>query len=102
MNVPLIIGMFLNTFFPQVLKIGTLTTALFYDGPPTLLGLLLFLAGTQFQFDKSINVWANSFVLLMYKISVGLLTYFLVYAFYGYKGAAGVTPLVLLIALYTA
>lgn len=99
MNVPLILGMFLNTFFPQVLKIGTLTTALFHDSSLTLLGLLFFLAGTQFQFNESVKVWTNSFILLIYKAAIGVVSYFLAYALYGYEGAAGITPLVLLIAL---
>lgn len=99
MNVPLLLGMFINTFFPAVLKIGTLTTALFVDSSLTLLGLLFFLAGTQFQHAHYVKVWTDGLILLIYKVSIGVVSYFFVYQLYGYKGIAGVTPLVLLIAL---
>ena len=47
MVVPLFIGMVLNTFFPNLLKIGGFTQALTGVGYPTVLGMYLFTVGTK-------------------------------------------------------
>src|SRR5256886_15404364 len=47
MVVPLFIGMVINTFFPDLLKIGGFTQALTGVGYPTLLGMYLFTVGTK-------------------------------------------------------
>ena len=45
MMVPLLLGAVLNTFFPQLLQIGSLTTAAFSNaGAATAMGLQLFLS----------------------------------------------------------
>ena len=47
MVVPLFIGMVINTFFPNLLKIGGFTEALSNVGYPTILGMYLFTVGTK-------------------------------------------------------
>ena len=47
MVVPLFLGMLLNTFAPNLLKIGGFTQALTAVGYPTLLGMYLFTVGTK-------------------------------------------------------
>jgi len=47
MVVPLFIGMALNTFFPDLLRIGGFTQALTGVGYPTVLGMYLFTVGTK-------------------------------------------------------
>ena len=47
MVVPLFIGMVINTFFPNLLKIGGFTQALSGAGYPTVLGRYLFTVGTK-------------------------------------------------------
>ena len=47
MVVPLFIGMALNTFFPDLMKIGGFTQALTGVGYPTVLGMYLFTVGTK-------------------------------------------------------
>lgn len=47
MVVPLFIGMVINTFFPDLLKIGGFTQALTGVGYPTVLGMYLFTVGTK-------------------------------------------------------
>ena len=47
MLVPLFLGAIVNTFFPQVLDVGSFTTALFRDGTAALLGLFFFCLGSQ-------------------------------------------------------
>ena len=50
MVVPLFLGMVLNTFFPDLLKIGGFTQALTGAGYPTVLGMYLFTVGTKMTF----------------------------------------------------
>ena len=47
MVVPLFVGMVINTFFPNLLKIGGFTQALTGVGYPTILGMYLFTVGTK-------------------------------------------------------
>mgnify|MGYP000928179015 CR=1 FL=1 len=47
MVVPLFIGMLLNAFAPNLLKIGGFTQALTGVGYPTVLGMYLFTVGTK-------------------------------------------------------
>src|SRR5438270_2896050 len=47
MVVPLFIGMLINTFFPDLLKIGGFTQALTGAGYPTILGMYLFTVGRK-------------------------------------------------------
>ena len=50
MIVPLLIGSLLNTFFPEALKIGSFTTAVFSNaGSATAMGIQLFCLGTTLQ-----------------------------------------------------
>jgi 2-keto-3-deoxygluconate permease len=50
MVVPLFLGMAINTFFPNLLKIGGFTQALTGTGYPTILGMYLFTVGTKMTF----------------------------------------------------
>jgi 2-keto-3-deoxygluconate permease len=50
MVVPLFLGMVLNTFFPDLLRIGGFTQALTGVGYPTVLGMYLFTVGTKMTF----------------------------------------------------
>ena len=99
MVVPLILAVIINTYIPEFFKIGGLTTSLFQNGNLVLLGLLLFLVGTQFKFFQSMKTWSMGFTLIFLKLLVGSVVAFSVLYFFGFKGIFGMTPLVLLIAL---
>ncbi|MCZ0964209.1 2-keto-3-deoxygluconate permease [Paracoccus benzoatiresistens] len=47
MLIPLVLGVLINSFAPQVLQIGGFTQALFKDGALALIGLLIFATGAQ-------------------------------------------------------
>jgi 2-keto-3-deoxygluconate permease len=47
MLVPLLLGALVNTFAPEVLEIGSFTTALFKQGALTLIALLIFATGAE-------------------------------------------------------
>ena len=99
MVVPLVLAVIINSFFPTAFEIGGLTSALVNESTLPLLGLIFFLVGSQFQFQDNLKVWKNGLTLLVYKFCIGILFYFFVYHFFGLVGIAGISPLVLLIAL---
>ena len=50
MVVPMLLGAFINTFFPQITGIGSFTTAIFTSaGANTAIGIQLFCLGTTLQ-----------------------------------------------------
>src|ERR1700719_42249 len=61
MVVPLFIGMVLNTFFPDLLKIGGFTQALTGVGYPTILGMYLFTVGTKMTLRAAPKMLARGF-----------------------------------------
>ena len=48
MIVPLLLGAVINTLFPEILRIGNFTEALFVDGSSTLIALFLLFTGAHF------------------------------------------------------
>src|SRR5215510_9409312 len=68
MVVPLFIGMLLNTFFPNLLKIGGFTQALTGTGYPTILGMYLFTVGTKMTVRAAPRMLLRGFGLLAAKV----------------------------------
>ena len=53
MVVPMLLGAFINTFFPQITGIGSFTTAIFTSaGANTAIGIQLFCLGTTLRFRE--------------------------------------------------
>ena len=78
MVVPLFIGMALNTFFPNLLKIGGFTQALTGTGYPTILGMYLFTVGTKMTVRAAPRMLARGFGLLVAKVGTATLCALLV------------------------
>lgn len=53
MVVPLLLGVLVNTFFPNFLEIGSFTTALLKKGALPLIAVLFFCSGAQIQFKAA-------------------------------------------------
>ncbi len=70
MVVPLFIGMVLNTFFPDLLKIGGFTQALTGVGYPTVLGMYLFTVGTKLTVRAAPKMLMRGFGILTAKVGV--------------------------------
>jgi len=70
MVVPLFIGMVLNTFFPDLLKIGGFTQALTGVGYPTVLGMYLFTVGTKMTVRAAPRMLMRGFGLLTAKVGI--------------------------------
>lgn len=68
MVVPLFIGMALNTFAPDLLKIGGFTQALTGAGYPTVLGMYLFTVGTKMTMRAAPRMMVRGFGLLLAKV----------------------------------
>ena len=72
MIIPLLIGAFMNTFFPQALQIGSFTTATFSNaGSATAMGIQLFCLGTTLQLGDIPRVIKRGGILLISKFLIG-------------------------------
>ena len=66
MVVPMLLGAFINTFFPQVTGIGSFTTAIFTSaGANAAIGIQLFCLGTTLRFREIGGVVKRGGVLLV-------------------------------------
>jgi 2-keto-3-deoxygluconate permease len=72
MVVPLFLGMFVNTFFPHLLKIGGFTEALSSAGYPTFLGMYLFVVGTKMTLRGAPRMLKRGFGILFAKLGLGV------------------------------
>ena len=72
MIVPLLMGAIVNTFFPEVLGIGSFTTALFRDGVNALIGMFFFCLGAQIDFRKAPATIEKGVALFTGKVGVGI------------------------------
>ena len=70
MVVPLFIGMCLNTFAPNLLKIGGFTQALTGTGYPTFLGMYLFTVGAKISVRAAPKILARGFGIMAAKVGV--------------------------------
>lgn len=81
MVVPLFLGAIINTLSPQVLEIGSFTTALFKTGAPVLIGLFFMCIGAQINLKSALPSVEKGFALLIGKfgaaVAVGLAVAFL-------------------------
>src|SRR6187399_1298150 len=69
MVVPLLIGMVINTFFPNLLKIGGFTQALSGVGYPTVLGMYLFTVGTKMTVRAAPKMLLRGFGIMSAKVA---------------------------------
>ena len=72
MIIPLFMGAIVNTFFPELLEIGSFTTALFKDGTGALLGLFFFCMGAQLTFRTTGVTLEKGAAILVGKVGVGI------------------------------
>src|SRR5688572_23874848 len=68
MVVPLFIGMAINTFAPNLLKIGGFTQALTGVGYPTILGMYLFTVGTKMTVRAAPRMLLRGFGIMTAKV----------------------------------
>ncbi|WP_152657181.1 2-keto-3-deoxygluconate permease [Oceanobacillus sp. CFH 90083] len=71
MVVPLLLAATINTFFPNILRIGGFTEALFVDSSSALISLFLLIAGTQITFKTAGTSVKKGVTLLTFKWGIG-------------------------------
>lgn len=100
MIVPLLLGCLINTFFPDALKIGGVTTALFSKaGSSTALGMLLFCMGTKLQLKEMPSVIKRGGILLLSKFAIAAALGITVGKIFGPQGFWGLSILAIIIAV---
>jgi 2-keto-3-deoxygluconate permease len=98
MVVPLFIGMLLNTFAPNALKIGGFTQALTNVGYPTILAMYLFTAGTKMTLRAAPKMLKRGLGILFAKVGIAvILALGVAHLFHG--NFLGLTTLALLAAM---
>ncbi len=73
MVVPLFIGMLINTFTPNLLKIGGFTEGLSSAGYNTVLGMYLFTVGTKMTLNAAPRMLKRGFGIMGAKIGIAML-----------------------------
>jgi 2-keto-3-deoxygluconate permease len=100
MVVLLFLGVLVNTFFPQFLKIGGFTTALFSSqAASTILACFMFLIGSQINFKLATRALKKGALLITGKFIVGAGIGIFVGKVFGSAGILGLSPLAILSAL---
>lgn len=98
MVVPLFIGMALNTFFPNLLKIGGFTQALTGAGYPTLLGMYLFTVGTKMSLRAAPRMLFRGFGIMVAKVGTATIFAIAVAKLFG-GDVFGVSTLAVMVAM---
>lgn len=79
MIIPMFIAAFINTFAPDLLRIGNFTEALFVDGVLVLIALFLLCSGAQIDVKNAGSAVGKGFTLLIVKWIVGAVVGLLAY-----------------------
>jgi 2-keto-3-deoxygluconate permease len=98
MVVPLFIGMTINTFFPDLLKIGGFTQALTGTGYPTILGMYLFTVGTKMTVRAAPRMLLRGLGILVAKVGTATIFALLVAHLFGGR-VIGLSTLAIMVAM---
>ncbi|AOT69282.1 2-keto-3-deoxygluconate permease [Geosporobacter ferrireducens] len=94
MIVPMLIASLINTFIPQIVQIGSFTTAVFTSaGAATAIGIQLFCLGTTLQFKEMPKVFKRGGILLLSKFAIGAAIGIGIGKMFGMAGVLGLTTL---------
>lgn len=97
MIVPMLIASIINTFFPQIVQIGSFTTAIFTSaGAATAIGIQLFCLGTELQLKEMPKVLKRGGILLIAKFIIGAAIGIIVGKVFGKPGFLGITTLAII------
>ncbi|MCL6633914.1 MAG: 2-keto-3-deoxygluconate permease, partial [Alicyclobacillus herbarius] len=94
MIVPLLLAAIINTFAPQVLQIGSFTSAIFSNkGLDAMIGLQLFFIGTRLKLRQAPEALKRGIVLLLAKWAAGAVLGLLIAKLFGLGGVLGISVL---------
>ena len=98
MVLPLIIGAFLNTFFPESIQIGGFTTAM-ATGATAIIGVFLFCMGAGMEVKAAPKALKTGLTLTIVKFGVGVAIGLAVSNFFGQNGLWGLSSLAIIAAM---
>jgi 2-keto-3-deoxygluconate permease len=98
MVVPLFLGMVINTFFPDLLKIGGFTQALTGVGYPTILGMYLFTVGTKMTVRAAPRMLMRGLGIMTAKVGIATVFALSVARFFG-GDVIGLSTLAVMVAM---
>jgi len=98
MVIPLILGALINTFVPQILKIGGFTTAM-ATGANAILGVFLLCMGAGMDLKAAPKSLKTGFVITLVKFGVGVAIGLIVAKFFGPNGLWGLSSLSVMAAM---
>lgn len=100
MVVPMVLGSLVNTFVPEIVKIGSFTTATFTSaGTATAIGIQLFCLGTTLQLSDMPKVLKRGGLLLIAKFIIGAAIGIAIGMLCGKAGFLGLTTLAVISAV---
>ena len=100
MIVPMFLSALINTFFPDLLQIGSFTTAVFTNaGTAAILGVQLVCMGAQLRVKELAEVLKRGGVLLISKYAIGAILGILIGKTFGMAGIFGLTTLAIISAI---
>jgi 2-keto-3-deoxygluconate permease len=100
MIIPLFLGVLTNTFFPEALKIGGFTTAMFSrTGALPILSVFLVCVGSQLSFDLAPKALKKGVILTGSKYAIGVIIGLGVGKFLADGSLLGLTPLAIVAAM---
>ena len=99
MVVPLLLGVLTNTFFPQVLSMGSFTTSLWKSGALTIIALFLFCNGAQINVRQAGLPLVKGVLLTLIKFILGAVLGVLINKAVGPAGILGIAPLAVVAAI---
>src|SRR5258706_12896485 len=98
MVVPLFLGMVINPFFPNLMKIGGFTEALSGSGYQTVLGMYLFTVGTKMTVRAAPKMLLRGFGIMAAKVGTATLFALTVAKFFG-GSVLGLSTLAVMVAM---
>lgn len=100
MIVPMFLSAIINTFFPDMLQIGSFTTAVFTSaGTAAVLGVQLVCMGAQLRVKELAEVVKRGGVLLVSKYAIGAILGIIIGKVFGMVGIFGLTTLAVISAI---
>lgn len=100
MIVPLFLGVLMNTFIPQILQVGGLTTAMFSSaGTNTTIAITLFCVGAQIDFRQAGEVLKRGTVLMLSKFLAGAVLGVGIAHLCGMSGIMGISAIAIVAAV---
>lgn len=99
MIVPLLLGAFFNTFFPEWLEIGGFSTAMFKTGANAILGAFLFCNGAQISLNQASESLTKGAALTLVKFILGAGIGWLINMAFGPAGFLTITPIAIIAAM---